>query len=329
MSKTDSSQQEDPHGYREGLMNLKENRGFRYYRNSVSRHWDPAEISFDQDRKNLIETYSDVDDPEVKKKVTGVIRKLLAMFGAGEASVTEDIAPLAIAVDGLEEQMFLSTQMYEESKHVEVFDRYWKEVINPLERETGMEVSTPNDDRWYCDGYRELFDEEERAMKKLLTDDTPENRVKAYCTYQLTAEGIIAQTGYWGITKNFRDSAGTTVGFEDQEFEIPELPGLVKGIKKIRGDEGRHVGFGMNKVKEHIFEDGVSTDVVEDTIGDLLPYTIEIVNYAYEGLENPEAFPVGPGDAAMYTQQKHQDRMEQILDEDAEIPSLEELTDLD
>jgi ribonucleoside-diphosphate reductase beta chain len=308
-------------------MEYEESRGFRYYRNAVERHWDPAEISFERDRENMLETYDEMSE-EARERVGGVQRKLLAMFGAGEASVTEDIAPLAIAFDDMEDEMFITTHIYEEAKHAELFDRYWDEVINAVEDEIGMERTSPNDDQWFCEDYETLFDKEEERMHRLLHDDTPENRVRAMCTYQLTAEGIIAQTGYWGITKNFRDHAGKEVDVAGSTFQIPELPGLVEGIEKIRQDEGRHVGFGMAKVKEHIESGDVTAEFVRDEIAELLPHTIGITNYAYEDLEDPSIFPIGPGDAASYTQEKHQERMRQITDAERDVPGLDELTAL-
>lgn len=314
-------------GYRQGLLGFEENRPFRYFQNSVDRFWNQNEISFEQDRENLIEAYEGVDG-EAIDRMSNVMKKLLGMFGAGEASVTEDIAPFAIAFDSVEKQMFISSHMYEEAKHAALFDRYWSEVINAAEEAHGREVTTPNDDRWFCDEYEELFDREHEATAALLENDTPENRVRAYCTYQLTAEGIIAQTGYWGITKNFRDHAGEEVQLNGSTVEIPELPGLVEGIEGIRSDEGRHVGFGMNEVKQHVENGDVDEEFVTETIEELLPLTLEIVNYAYEGLENPNAFPVGPGDAARYTAEKHQERMEQILDDERDIPDIDELVAL-
>ncbi len=314
-------------GYRGGMLGFDNDRPFRYFQNSVDRSWNPNEISFERDRKNLTEAYDGVSD-EAATKMSTVMKKLLGMFGAGEASVTEDIAPFAMAFDSVEKQMFISSHMYEEAKHATLFDRYWSDVINAAEEVHGHEVTSPNDDRWFCEEYEQLFDAEHEATRRLLEKDTPENRVRAYCTYQLTAEGIIAQTGYWGITKNFSDHAGTEVEIAGETVEIPHLPGLVEGIEKIRSDEGRHIGFGMNEVKNHVQNGDVEEDLVTGTIEELLPLTLEIVNYAYEGLEDPTVFPIGPGDAAEFTAEKHQERMSQILDDDGDIPGVEDLVAL-
>jgi len=110
--------------------------------------------------------------------------------------------------------------------------------------------------------------------------------------------------------------------------EIPRLPGLVEGIENIRSDEGRHIGFGMNEVKNHVQNGDVDRSLVTETVQELLPLTIEIVNYAYEGLDDPDVFPIGPGDAAEFTAEKHQERMGQILNDDSDIPDVEELVAL-
>ncbi len=296
----------------------EEERGYRYFRNAVERHWDPFDIELERDRENLVE-YS--EENEDLMEYTDMLRKSLAMFGAGEEAVTEDLAPFAIAFDGIEDQMFITTQMYEEAKHTEFFDRYWKEVVHPVEEELGMEKSSPRDPEFYSPGYEELFDREEEALNRLLTDDTPENRVIAHAHYHLTVEGILAQTGYWGLTRTFE---------EDGDDDIAHLPGLVEGIAKIRSDEGRHVGFGMSKIKHGLEEDGVDEDVLNETLAELVPLVNQTTNYIYEDVDDPGELPgPNPGDLASYALEKHQDRMGQITDDAASVPDIQELTALD
>jgi ribonucleoside-diphosphate reductase beta chain len=297
---------------------------YMYYRNAVEGHWDPHEIDLEEDRKNLVAMADDVDWTEEEiENSTNVLRSALAMFGAGEESVTEDLAPLAVALEDIEDQMFITTQMYEEAKHADFFDRYWREVINPAEETVGMGVTSPQDETWYPEEYLELFEREEQAMHRLVDENTPENRLKAYAHYHLTVEGILAQTGYWGLSKNFD-------GTEATDEDLPHLPGLVEGIKRIRGDEARHVGFGMRKVKEAIHEEGVDEEVLHDTLGDIVPLVQKSVMDVWDHVEDPREFPgPGPGRLATYAADRHQGRMKQMLDSDATIPDLQELTALD
>ena len=291
-------------------------RGYRYFRNAVERHWDPYEIDLEQDRENILENYERYEDIGAEIAIAP-----LAMFGAGEEAVTEDLAPLAQVLEDIEDQMFITTQLYEEAKHTDFFDRYWREVVHPTREEVGEPRVYPNEDRWYADGYLELFDRTEEAMHRLLEEDTPENRVKAYTHYHLTVEGILAQTGYWGLTKFFDGS----------QEELAPLPGLVEGIKDIRSDEGRHVGFGMAKVKEHVESGDVEFAVVQETIGELLPLVQETVTHMFDLVDaDYDEIPgeIGPGDLAEYAITKHQDRMGQIGDADASVPDVDELTAL-
>jgi len=105
--------------------------------------------------------------------------------------------------------------------------------------------------------YIELFDRNRKAQFRLLEEDTPENRAKAYCHYH-HGQGILAPDGV------LRDA-----DLHGGEFdELPHLPGLVQGFTKIRSDEGRHVGFGMNQLKKLIAE-GVGPAIVEGTVEEL------------------------------------------------------------
>jgi len=205
---------------------------YRYYRDTVERGWDPSAVDLSRDVETVVEAH---------RKTPGVVEHLkgtLAKFGAGEEAVTEDLAPFAVALEGIEDQMFLTTQMYDEAKHAEFFDRYWREVVHEAEDRVGVERSYPDEPRWFPEGYVELFDRNAEATAAVLDDDSPEARVRAYCHYHLTVEGILAQAGYWWLTRNFGDEGVFT------------LPGLVEGIERIRGDEGRHVRFGTEKVKK-------------------------------------------------------------------------------
>ncbi len=281
----------------------RECRAYRYYRNAVERHWDPAAIDLSEDRERLAEldtsTFTD-------------LRRTLALFGAGEEAVTEDLAPLAVVTEDIEDQLFVTTQLYEEAKHADFFDRYWREVVHPAEDDRGLDRTSPLDGQWFFDTYHDLFERNERAMSRLHDDDTPENRVRAFCHYHLTIEGIMAQTGYYAVQ----------TGYSGDISELPQVPGLVDGFAKIRGDEGRHVGFGMAKLKELIEKEGVSIDVVHETVNELLPLTQEVAATAAASEDG-----AGLGEEALtaYAAEKHLQRMEQLSDTSADIPPIEEL----
>jgi ribonucleoside-diphosphate reductase beta chain len=283
-----------------------------YFENAVYRHWDPYAVeNLEQDKERLLEM-DDLEEEEFDE-----LRTALARFGAGEEAVTEDLMPLALVLEDINDQMFISSQIYEEAKHTQFFDRYWREVINPVAEAKGFEIHSPTAQHYFPEGYIELFDKTEEAMETLLTDDTPQNRAEAYCHYHLTVESVLAQTGYYGIESTFSDRGSDDVAMRD----LPELAGLVEGVMNIRSDEGRHVGFGMNKVQQYVSEGEVDPDVIQSTLQDLMPHVANTVN-DFEHAVNPAPL-------VMYARDKLTRRIDIITDSEAEIPGVDELVALD
>jgi ribonucleoside-diphosphate reductase beta chain len=294
-----------------------ESRAGGYFKHAVYNHWDPYEDVpgelLDQDRERL------VDDEGMREAEFEDLRQTLALFGAGEEAVTEDLAPLMLALEDVDDQMFISSQIYEEAKHTRFFDRYWREVVDPVAEAHGFEVTAPTADRYFPTGYVELFDATEEAMYRLLEDDTPENRVRAYCHYHLVVESVLAQTGYYGLNSSVSER-GDDITAEDAR-EMPDLEGLVTGIEFIRSDEGRHVGFGMHEVQQHLREDGVDESVVRETLQRRMPQVAEIVGDTDEFVD--------PMPLVEYARDKLTRRVEIITDTDADIPDVEALVALD
>lgn len=288
-----------------------------YFRNAVYRHWDPyADIPdelLEQDRQRLLES-------EQSEPAFDGLRRTLALFGAGEESVTEDLTPLLLATDDVNKQLFLTSQLYEEAKHTQFFDRYWRDVINPVAQERGFEVTNPTDQRYFNEDYVALFEKTERTMNRLLTEDSPTNRARAYCHYHLIVESVLAQTGYYGIQSSY-----SPTGADLYPGEPIHLEGLIEGITRIRSDEGRHVGFGMHEVQRLIAEDGVDPEIVRSTLQELLGHVAGALDYT----DNDEDRPVDNTPLIEYATEKTTRRIEIITDADADLPPVEELVHVD
>jgi ribonucleoside-diphosphate reductase beta chain len=288
-----------------------------YFRNAVYRHWDPYEdVSaelLEQDRRRIV-------DSEMAFEQFEAFRASLAKFGAGEEAVTEDLAPLLLVLEDIDDQMFVTSQIYEEAKHTQFFDRYWRTVIDPAAEAKGWEVTAPTDQRYFPEAYVELFDRTEAAMERLLEADTPTNRAKAYCHYHLVVESVLAQTGYWGLQATFGE--GPPENWAETDDEKLFLDGLIEGIARIRSDEGRHVGFGMRKVQTLIAEEGVDQSVVQETLTELLPLVSGTVQTEFQTDADPRPL-------VEYAQEKLQKRIEIITDADAELPPVERLVEIE
>jgi ribonucleoside-diphosphate reductase beta chain len=293
-----------------------------YFRNAVYRHWDPYEDIpgelLEQDRERLVE--SDWTDEEFRG-----FRSSVAKFGAGEEAVTEDLAPLAIALDDINDQMFVASQIYEEAKHAVFFDRYWREVIDPVAEARGIEVLPPTADEFFNEAYEQLFDRTEAAMHRLLEDgeNTVRNRVVAYCHYHLAVESVLAQTAYYGYQAQYSETGPDIDQYQDDDREPVYLDGLIEGITRIRSDEGRHVGFGMHKVQEHVASGAVEEALVQETLQELLPHVAGIVD---DGQYDTD-FDSTP--LVEYASEKLSKRIEIITSNEADLPPVEELVHIE
>src|SRR5512137_2505410 len=94
------------------------------YHKAKDLMWDPRHIECEQDRQDWATMSGEEGD---------LILRVGSLFLAGEEAVTHDLAPLLVAIrrEGghTEDEFFLTTQLFEEAKHMEFFDRWFDEVV--------------------------------------------------------------------------------------------------------------------------------------------------------------------------------------------------------
>jgi ribonucleoside-diphosphate reductase beta chain len=195
----------------------------------AKRHgaWNPDDIDFAPDRDD----WAALPAPRRER-----IMQLCALFHAGEEAVTLDLLPLlrAVAAEGrMEEEMYLTSFLWEEAKHVDVFDRFFAQV-----------AGDPGDlSRFWHPAYRRILDQElPDALRRLDGDPSPEAQVRASVTYNLVVEGIMADTGY--------------LLFDRMLGHDGVLPGVRRAVALLRRDESRHVAFGLYFISRLIVEHG-------------------------------------------------------------------------
>ncbi len=218
---------------------------------------------------------------------------LTALFKAGAESVTLDLLPLmmVIAQEGrLEEEMFLTTFLWEEAKHTEFFRRFLDEV-----------VQTPGDlHQYHSPSYRKLFYEElPQTMNALLSDRSPTALIRASATYNMIVEGVLAESGYHGYY-NMLDYKNI-------------MPGLKEGIGYLKRDESRHIAYGVFLISRLVAQDPSLWDIVEERMNELLPIALGVVTELYD---NPQGLTLGFGlsmesDLA-YAMSQYEKRVERI-----------------
>jgi ribonucleoside-diphosphate reductase beta chain len=226
--------------------------------------WDPRSIDFTQD---ILDWQRCTD----KEKQT--LLQLVSLFQAGEESVTLDLLPLimVVAQEGhLEEEMFLSTFLWEEAKHTEFFRRFLDEVAQ--ERGDLHQYHTPS--------YRRIFYEElPQAMHALLSDVSPKAQLRASVIYNMIVEGVLAETGYHAYF-NMLDRNNI-------------MPGLKQGVGLIKRDESRHLAYGVFLISRLVAQDKSLWPFIEQQMNMLLVPALGVVTELYEGSEGLEEQPFG------------------------------------
>ena len=259
--------------------------------------WNPKDIDFSKDKEDW-KTLT----PEEK----ALIVRVCTLFVVGEESVTYDLVPLVftMAKEGrTEEEMYLTTFLFEESKHVEFFRAFMEEVI-------GEELNQYDMGKIPGEGYGNIFYVElPRAMERLLTDSSPTAQVEAACTYNMVVEGILAETGYHA--------------FESALKKRGQMPGLLEGISYTKRDESRHIGYGQYLIQRHIAQDKSMWDVAQKRIEALLPSAIDVVRNVFDGGKAEGVFGLKMEDFINFAMKQFQIRMDNL--ERALTRSVEEI----
>jgi ribonucleoside-diphosphate reductase beta chain len=211
--------------------------------------WDPRDIDLSQDAADW-ETLAD-DEKDV-------LLRLTSLFQGGEESVTMDLLPLmmVIAAEGrLEEEMYLTSFLWEEAKHVEAFRRFLDEVAKD-----SSDLS-----RYHGPAYLRVFsDELPRAMDRLRFDSSPAAQAAASVTYNMIVEGVLAETGYHAY-----DALLQRNGI---------MPGMQRIVASLRRDESRHIAYGVYLLSRLVAEHGDEVwEAIEARLNELLEPALAIV----------------------------------------------------
>jgi ribonucleoside-diphosphate reductase beta chain len=218
--------------------------------------WNPSDIDFSKDKQDWNTFKGDEKD---------LIFLLLALFVAGEEAVTLDLLPLieVIAREGrLEEEMFLTTFLFEEAKHTDFFRRFLDEVCD-----APVDLS-----HFHTENYKAIFYEAlPDALLNLKNDQSPAAQIRASVTYNMVVEGVLAETGYHAFF--------TMLERNDL------MPGLRKGISLLKQDESRHIAYGVYLLSRLVAENPLEWGSLEMHMNSLLPMAIGVIGDAFARYE--------------------------------------------
>ncbi|HEY1275060.1 MAG TPA: ribonucleotide-diphosphate reductase subunit beta [Thermoleophilaceae bacterium] len=186
----------------------------------------------------------------------------LSSFFIGEERVTTQFSGLVMAYEDEQEEAFLTTQQVDEARHMQFFDRYYREVFG-LEQER-IEERLQVVRAHVTDAFVELFDERlVKAGRRLIDDPSDElAKIDFIVMYHMIIEGVLALTGQHFMLDYY----------EKNEL----LPGFAEGFGNIARDEHRHVAYGTWFLQQKCADEAVRKRV-QDTIMELLPITAGVL----------------------------------------------------
>jgi ribonucleoside-diphosphate reductase beta chain len=211
------------------------------------QQWQSQAIDLERDK----ELWAALSDEDKEEHLWG-----LSSFFVGEERVTTQFSGLVMAYENEQEEAFLTTQQVDEARHMQFFDRYYREVMG-LDHEF-IQDRLAHVRKDVTDAFVELFDNHLVEMgKRLIADPSDlEAKVDFVTTYHMVIEGTLALTGQHFMLDYY----------EKNEL----LPGFAEGFSNIARDEHRHVAYGTWFLQQKC-ADPAMRERVQRTIAELLP----------------------------------------------------------
>jgi ribonucleoside-diphosphate reductase beta chain len=218
------------------------------------QQWASQEIDFSRDREH----WANLSEEEREWAVW-----ILSSFFVGEERVTTQFSGLVMAYEDEQEEAFLTTQQVDEARHMQFFDRFYREVFELEQPDIEARLARVREE--LNDAFVELFDTSlVEAARRLIADPRDiEAKVDFVTTYHMVIEGTLALTGQHFITEYWEKSE--------------RLPGFVDGFKKVARDEHRHVAYGTWYLKQKCAGDERLADRMRATLSELLPVASRVL----------------------------------------------------
>jgi ribonucleoside-diphosphate reductase beta chain len=218
------------------------------------QQWLSQDIDFSRDR----EAWAALSERDRKDVMYG-----LSGFYLGEERVTTQFSGLVMAYGDEQEAAFLATQQVDEARHMQFFDRFYREVMGY--EEDGLTERLEHARREVTAAFEVLFDEHLTDAERRLIENPKdiEAKVDFVTVYHMVIEGTLALTGQEFITGYF-EKLGT-------------MPGFVEGFTKVARDEHRHVAYGTWFLKETAGKDPALGERMREKLLELIPVASSVL----------------------------------------------------
>jgi ribonucleoside-diphosphate reductase beta chain len=230
------------------------------------QQWRTQDIDFSRDR---VDWHERIPEEERFQRMYG-----LSSFFIGEQRVAEELGPMMRAAPTEEMRIFLCTQIADEARHVQFFNRFYDEV--GILHADNLQDRLAETSEHLNPEFGQLFDEMLKSRVDLLARE-PENLealVEAITLYHMIIEGMLALTGQHFIIE-YNEEQGT-------------LPGFVEGFNNIARDEHRHVAFGARFLREMAQADSRYAEAIQRTLVECGPAADGVLTPKWADASDPD-----------------------------------------
>jgi ribonucleoside-diphosphate reductase beta chain len=211
------------------------------------QQWQSQAIDFEQDRRD----WAALSDEEREEIIWG-----LAAFFVGEERVTTEFSGLVMAAEDEQEEAFLATQQVDEARHMQFFDRLFRDALVSDGGAIGARLAGAREH--LSDAFVKLFDESlVQAGQRLVRDPSDRDaKVEFITLYHMVIEGTLALTGQHFLLRMCEERG--------------ILPGFAEGFGNVARDEHRHVAYGTWYLQQRAVDEAVAARI-HDALAEHLP----------------------------------------------------------
>jgi ribonucleoside-diphosphate reductase beta chain len=241
------------------------------YRLWERQHWSAHAIDFTQDRHDWWER---IPEEERFQRMYG-----LSSFFIGEQKVADELGPMMRAAPTEQMRIFMCTQIADEARHVELFNRFYEEVgvLDSADLHGRLEAAQEH----VNPEFNVIFDEMlgGRVDRLARKPEDLELLVETITLYHMVIEGMLALTGQHFIL--------------EYNERVDTLPGFVEGFNNIARDEHRHVAFGARFLRDMAAEDPRYVDAIQRVLVEVAPIAESVLRPKWAD-EQEDLFGVSP-----------------------------------
>ena len=167
------------------------------------------------------------------------------------------------------EHSFLTTQQVDEARHMQFFDRFYREVVDLESADLSARLGRERDR--LSASFVNLFDQRLAEVdERLIANprDIPA-KVDFIVTYHMVIEGMLGIAGQHAVAQ-FLERRGM-------------FPGLLEGFDRVARDEHRHVAYGTWFLAQTVTQDGRLVERIRERLTELVPLAVHLLKHDIAG----------------------------------------------